>query len=127
MAHFTELDENNIVLRVVVIDDAHEADGENWCKEFFGTEKWKQTSYNTRGGVHYVPNSSTPDNGVVFRKNYAGVGFKYDPILDAFSLPQPFNSWSLDEDAHQWKPPIPCPNDGNGYSWNESAQSWDEM
>ena len=125
MAHFAELNENNEVLRVVVIDDAYEADGENWCKEFFGTEKWKQTSYNTRGGVHYGNNSREPDGGIAFRKNYAGIGFTYDPTADAFIPPKPFNSWVLDEDTFFWEPPVPRPVDGNSYNWNEDTQSWD--
>tara|TARA_Y100000310_G_C20007859_1_gene501525 strand:+ start:23 stop:409 length:387 start_codon:yes stop_codon:yes gene_type:complete len=127
MAHFVELDENNIVLQVVVVDDAHEADGENWCRGFFGTDRWKQTSYNTRGGIHRTINSDTPDDGVALRKNYAGIGFNYNPTLDAFVPSKPFNSWILDEDACEWRPPIPYPNDGNEYSWNESTQSWDAV
>ena len=118
MAHFAELDENNVALRVVVVDDAHESDGENWCREFFGTDNWKQTSYNTRGGVH-------SDNGIPLRKNYAGIGYIYSPTLDAFYSPQQFDSWSLDEDTCQWEAPIPHPDDGNKYIWNESTVSWD--
>ena len=107
MAHFAELDENNIVLRVVVVDDAHEADGENWCKEFFGTDKWKQTSYTAE-----------------FRKNFAGVGFNYNPTLDAFIPPcPPCNpSWTLDEDSCLWEAEIPSP--GTDYIWDDSAKSW---
>lgn len=118
MAHFAELNENNVVVRVIVVDDAHEADGENWCRKFFGSGNWKQTSYNTVGGVH-------SNGGVAFRKNYAGVGFTYDPASDAFIPLQPFNSWILDEDTFLWGPPVPYPDDGNIYSWNESTQSWD--
>ena len=125
MAHFAELDENNVVLRVTVVNDDYEADGENWCSKFFGTDNWKQTSYNTRAGVHYAPNSSDPDGGVALRKNYAGAGFTYDPTLDAFIPPKPFNSWTLDEATCQWKPPTPRP--GTGYFWNESSQSWDSQ
>ena len=125
MAHFAELNENNEVLRVVVIDDAYEADGENWCKEFFGTDNWKQTSYNTFGNVHYGNNPREPDGGIAFRKNYAGIGFTYDPTADAFFPPKPFNSWVLDEDTFFWEPPVPRPVDGNSYNWNEDTQSWD--
>ena len=78
MAHFAELDENNIVLRVVVVADEHEADGENWCADFFGGGNWKQTSYNAN-----------------IRYNYAGVEFTYDPVADAFYAPQPFPSGRL--------------------------------
>jgi len=116
MAHFAELDENNVVLRVIVVNDANEADGENWCNEKLGG-KWKQTSYNTEAGVHN--NGGTP-----FRKNYAGHGFTYNEELDGFIPPQLFNSWTLDEDTCLWKPPTPKPY-GPGYSWNESTLSWD--
>lgn len=87
MAHFAELDGNNTVVRVVVIDDAKEADGENFCMNLFGTQSpnsWKQTSYNTRDGVHYTPNSNVPDGGVAFRKNFAFIGCVYDPISQEF-------------------------------------------
>ena len=125
MAHFAELDENSLVSRVVVVNDAYEVDGENWCKEFFGTDNWKQTSYNTYGGVHFAPNSEyISDNGIPLRKNYAGIGYIYSPTLDAFYSPQPFDSWSLDEDTCQWEAPIPHPDDGNKYIWNESTVSW---
>lgn len=127
MAHFAELDENNVVLRVIVVNDDYEADGENWCNKRLGGE-WKQTSYNTEAGVHYAPNSSDPDGGVAFRKNYAGQGFTYNPTLDGFISPKPFNSWTLDEDTCQWEPPTPRPGQGMseaGYFWNESTQSWD--
>ena len=127
MAHFAELDGNNIVLRVVVVDDAHEEDGENWCEEFFGANNWKQTSYNTHAGVHYAANSHTPDGGITLRKNYAGIGYSYDPVLDAFIPPQPFPSWLLDEDTCLWDSPVPKPGDGNLYRWNESTQSWDAV
>jgi len=127
MAHFAKLDENNIVLQVIVVNDLYEADGENWCKELFGTNSWKKTSYNTRGGVHYAANSDTPDGGTAFRKNYAGIGYSYNPTLDAFIPPQPFPSWTLDESTCQWESPVPNPDDGNLYDWNESTQSWDAV
>ena len=73
MAHFAELDENNIVLRVIVVSDDDAVDGEVFCNNLLGG-RWKQTSYNTRGGVHYDPDIGTPDGGVAFRKNYAGKG-----------------------------------------------------
>ena len=127
MAHFAKLDENNIVLQVVVINDLYEADGENWCKELFGTDSWKQTSYNTRGGVHYAANSNTPDDGVPFRKNFAGIEYSYNPTLDAFIPPQPFSSWLLDESTCQWESPVPHPDDGGYHRWNESTVSWDAI
>jgi len=127
MAHFAKLDENNIVLQVVVVNDLYEADGENWCKELFGTDSWKQTSYNTRGGVHYAENSNSPDGGTALRKNYAGIGYSYNPTLDAFIPPQSFPSWILDETTCLWESPVPKPDDGNLYDWNESTQSWDAV
>jgi len=126
MAHFAKLDENNIVLQVVVVNDLYEADGENWCKELFGTDSWKQTSYNTRGGVHYAANSNSPDEGTALRKNYAGVGYSYNPTLDAFIPPQPFPSWLLDETTCQWEPPVPPPDSGI-HTWNEDTQSWNPV
>ena len=96
MAHFAKLDENNIVLQVVVVNNLYEADGENWCNERF-PGSWKQTSYNTRRGVHYTANSNTPDGGTALRKNYAGIGYSYSPTLDAFIPPPLFPSWILDE------------------------------
>ena len=120
MAHFARLDENNIVVQVVVVSDEHEADGENWCKEFFGTESWKQTSYNTSGGNHQL-------GGTPFRKNYAGNGYTYDEVRDAFIPPKPFPSWSLDENTCLWEAPTPKPDDGLSYKWNESTQEWDAI
>ena len=112
MAHFAELDENNVVLRVCVVDNSHvpsdkHADGETWCQNFWGGT-WKQTSYN--------------DN---FRKQYAGVGFTCDATKDEFVAPRPFDSWTLDS-SNNWQPPVaePDPNpdsDGKYYVWNETT------
>jgi hypothetical protein len=107
MAHFAELDGNNIVLRVMVVDDQHEADGENWCNNFFGDGIWKQTSYNE-----------------TIRKNYAGIGFIYDETRDAFIPISPFNSWVLNEDTCKWESPIPYPDDDKNYTWNEDIINW---
>jgi hypothetical protein len=105
MAHFAELDENNIVLRVIRVDDAHEADGENWCNNFAGG-RWKQTSYNNN-----------------IRYNFAGIGHRYDADADAFYAPQPYPSWALD-DAYIWQPPTPHPDDGKDYFWDEVNLTW---
>lgn len=88
--------------------------------------QWIQTSYNTRGGVHYEPNSDTPsaDQSKALRKNYAGIGFTYDADRDAFIPPQPFPSWLLDEATCLWNPPTPYPNDGELYVWDEDTLSW---
>ena len=106
MAHFAELNDNNIVLRVLVIDNSVEHDGENWCNNVFGG-RWIQTSYNAK-----------------IRKNYAGIGFSYNSELDAFIPPKPFNSWILNEETCQWQSPVPVPNDGNFYKWNEEESNW---
>jgi hypothetical protein len=118
--HFAEIDENNIVKRVIVaeqdfIDSGVVGDSSNWI----------QTSYNTRGGVHYAPNSHEPDGGIALRKNYAGIGFTYDSDRDAFYQLQPYPSWLLNEDTCQWESPIPYPDDDKRYKWNEENQSWD--
>ena len=88
MAHFAELDENNIVLRVIVVSDDDAIDGEVFCNNLLGG-RWEQTSYNTRGGVHYAPDTQTPDGGEQLRKNYAGVGYVFDEVRDAFMAPKP--------------------------------------
>ena len=122
MAHFAEIDENNIVKRVIVaeqdfIDSGAVGDSSNWI----------QTSYNTMGGVHYTPNSNhlEPDGGTALRKNFAGIGYTYDSDRDAFYESQPYPSWLLNEDSCQWESPIPYPDDGSDYNWNEENQSWD--
>ena len=124
MAHFAEIDENNIVTRVIVVADEHEADGENWCNSFLGGN-WKQTSYNTKGGKHYAPSSDEEDDGTPFRKNYAGVGFTYDATRDAFIAPQPYPSWTLNEDTCRHDCPVPYPDgDDERYVWDESIINW---
>jgi hypothetical protein len=116
MAHFAELDENNIVKRVIKVNNEDilvdgiesEEAGINFCVNLLGGT-WIQTSYNHN-----------------FRKNYAGIDFVYDPINDCFIAPQPFPSWILDDNA-QWQAPTPYPTDGNFYIWNEETLSWDEI
>lgn len=89
---------------------------------------WLETSYNTRGGVHYLPDSDTPseDQSKAVRKNFAGIGYTYDAAKDAFIAPQPFPSWILDEESCLWIPPVPRPEDGV-YAWDEATQSWIEI
>ena len=89
--------------------------------------EWIQTSYNTRGGVHYDPETNEPDGGVALRKNFAGVGYNYDAQADAFYPPQPYASWILDTDTYLWNPPVAMPDDGNMYVWNEETTSWDQV
>lgn len=115
MAHFAQLDENNIVVQVIVgVDEPH--DGESIYAQTTGTI-WKKTSYNTVGGVHSL-------GGTPFRKNYAGIGFTYDAQRDAFIPPQQYPSWILNEQTCQWESPIPYPNDDKRYVWDESTTSW---
>ena len=122
MSHFAEIDSNNIVQRVLVIDQ------ENINTGVWGSpDNWIQTSYNTRGGLHYAPNSITLDSGVPLRKNYAGVGFTYDKDRDAFIAPQPFASWVLNDNTCQWNAPVACPADGKMYTWDENNTEWKEI
>lgn len=115
MAHFAQLDENGVVLQVIVVNNNElmdngtesEAKGVAFCQMLFPGTNWAQTSYNGN-----------------FRKNYAGAGFSYDPVRDAFIPPQPYVSWLLDEQTCRWTPPVPYPNDGNRYQWDEAALSW---
>lgn len=87
---------------------------------------WIQTSYNTRGGIHYGPDGN-PDGGVALRGNYAGIGFIYDQANDVFYAPQPFPSWLLDNTDWTWKPPVAAPLDGKPYRWDEDTTSWVEI
>jgi len=119
MAHFAELDDNNIVLRVIVVsnDDApDEAAGIEFCRGLLGGN-WKQTSYNTRAGVH-------TSGGTPLRKNYAGVGYCYDEVRDAFIPPSPFPSWIVNDTRGIYEAPVPRPTDAD-YVWNEITQTWD--
>ena len=121
MAHYAKV-VNGIVEKVIVAE-----------AEFFDTfvddtpGTWIQTSYNTRGGVHYEPNSHTPssDQSKALRKNYAGIGFIYDEDIDAFYEPQPYASWKLNTTTCRWEPPVTYPSDGKSYVWNESAYQAD--
>lgn len=115
MAHFAEIDSNNVVLRVIVVDNKDtstpdgaevESIGVAFCRRLFGGN-WVKTSYN--GNI---------------RKNYAGVGYTYDPARDAFIPPQPYASWTLIEDTCQWEAPVAYPTDGKVYNWDESTRRW---
>lgn len=111
MAHYAFLNDENIVIEVIVgIDETELIEGlepESWYGNFRG-KVCKRTSYNGR-----------------IRKNYAGIGFTYDPDRDAFIAPKPFNSWILQEETCRWEPPVPYPDDGFTYIWNEKMVSWD--
>ena len=129
MASFAKLDNNNIVERVESVVNDVLKDSNGIEQEFIGIEflknlynepngVWKQTSYNTIGGVHKL-------NGTPFRKNYPEKGYTYDEVRDAFIPPKPFNSWLLNEDTCNWKAPVAYPTDGSVYKWNEQTLSWD--
>jgi hypothetical protein len=119
MAHFAEIDENGVVLRVLVVDNAQENDGQNFLANTLGLGgTWVKTSYNTVGGVHI-------SGGTPFRKNYAGVGYTYDSSRDAFIAPKPFASWVLNEESCVYEAPVAYPTDGEMYTWNEETTSWD--
>ena len=125
MAHYACLDENNIVFQVIT-GVAEGTDGVDWEEEYGKRMNCvcKRTSYNTRGNSYYDPLTGSEDPSKAFRKNYAGIGFSYDEELDAFIPPQPFDSWHLDTETFLWQPPIPKPNNGNIYFWEESMLKW---
>ena len=122
MAHFAQLDENNVVTQVIVVDNKDTADvngvekehiGAAFCEKLLGGT-WKQTSYNGN-----------------LRKNYAGIGYSYNADIDAFVPPKPYDSWLLNEETAQWEAPTPYPEDVGTeenpklYTWNEETQEWD--
>ena len=123
MAHFAKV-QDGIVTQVIVAEP-----------EFFDTfvdsspGEWIQTSYNTRGGVHYQPDSNTPsaDQSKALRKNYAGVGYTYDRERDAFIPPKPYSRWVLDEQTCLWVAPTQYPEDGKLYRWDDTAGNWVEV
>jgi hypothetical protein len=107
MAHFAEIDENNLVIRVLVTDNDAPNEGHDWLVENLGGT-WIKTSYNGK-----------------IRKNFAGIGFTYNEELDSFVSPQPFPSWKLDKRNSQWKAPVAYPTDGFTYFWNEEGLTWE--
>ena len=118
MAHFAQLDENNVVTQVIVVANSDTSDasgvekehiGAAFCERLFGGT-WKQTSYNGNN-----------------RKNYAGIGYTYREDIDAFVPPQPFASWVLNETTAQWEAPVAMPDDGGRYTWDEDNQAWVEV
>ena len=146
MAHFAELDENNIVTRVVVIhnnelldDEGNESEAkgiaflkslyDHWGESDWVRTIWKQTSYNSRYGVYYQSNSNTAhsDQSKLFRKNFAGSGYTYEADKAAFIPPKPYASWVLDDDKCLWEAPTAMPDDGEKYRWNESEGNWERI
>jgi len=116
MAYFAHLDDNNIVTQVISVSNNEAPDpaptnsepaGQAFIASLGLTGEWRQTSYNGS-----------------FRRHYAGVGYLFDVARDAFIPPQPFPSWTLNDDTCLWDPPVPYPDDGQDYTWNEDTQSW---
>ena len=127
MSHFAKLDENNIVTFVTV--GRQEDDGKEEELIARTGDVYRQTSYNTYGGVHYSYDSEgnrfpSEDQSKAFRFNYAGIGYTYDEERDAFVPPKPFESWVLDESTCVWVAPVAHPEDGESYTWDEESLSW---
>ena len=129
MASFAKIGLNNKVIEVLsvhndVLKDSNgveqEVNGIDFLTKLTGWAIWKQTSYNTHGGVHKL-------DGTPLRKNHAGIGYTYDEDRDAFIPKQPFNSWTLNEDTCLWEAPVAYPDDGKDYKWNEETTSWVEV
>ena len=119
MAHFAKLDQNNIVTQVIVVHDNElldngvesESKGIDFCKSLYGTDTvWKQTSYNAS-----------------FRRNFAGIGFLYNEMRDAFIPPRPYATWVLNNSTYQWEAPVPYPNDDRRYAWDEYTNNWADV
>jgi len=127
MASFAKIGLNSKVIEVLsvvneVLHDSNgveqESIGIDFLTKLTGYPVWKQTSYNTNGGVH-------SSGGIPLRKNHAGIGYTYDEDRDAFIPKKPFNSWILNEDTCLWNAPVAYPQDNNQYRWNESTLSWE--
>jgi hypothetical protein len=118
MAHFAEINENNIVIRVLVVGDDQEERGQEFLADDLGLGGiWKKTSYNTQSGVHVL-------GGTPLRKNFAGEGYTFDEARDAFIPPKQYESWILDEETCLWQAPIAYPTDDLMYIWDEESQDW---
>jgi len=120
MSHFAKVN-NGKVEQVIVA----EADFFNHFVDF-SPGQWIQTSYNTRGGIHYGQDGQ-PDGGQALRGNYAGIGYTYDPTNDVFYAPQPFPSWTISAPEWTWTAPTPYPQDGKVYQWDEATKTWTEI
>tara|TARA_Y100000034_G_scaffold7604_1_gene8401 strand:+ start:978 stop:1370 length:393 start_codon:yes stop_codon:yes gene_type:complete len=127
MATFAKIGLNNKVIEVHSLHNnelkdsngvEQEVNGIDFLTKLTGWAFWKQTSYNTSGGVHKL-------GGTPLRKNHAGIGYTYDEDRDAFIAPQPFPSWTLNETTCQWEAPVAYPDDGEIYNWNETTTTWD--
>jgi len=129
MSYFAQINNSNIVLQILSIDQA-EIDTGNWGDP----TKWIQTSYNTRAGIYYIPNTNTPDpdQSKAFRKNYAGIGYTWlpsGPEGEGFTPQSPYPSWVMNSFSYLWEAPVPMPvpNDPPYYYWDEQTLSWVEV
>ena len=120
MSHFAKVLDGKVVQVIVA--------GPEFFDTFVDTSpgQWLQTSYNTRGGVHYGQDGQ-PDGGIALRGNYAGIGYTYDAANDVFYAPQPYPSWVLNKTTWVWEPPVPYPTDGKVYNWDEATKNWVEV
>ena len=129
MAHFAKIDNLETVVFITVGKEEDNGKELELCARTGDT--YRQTSYNTRGGIHYKTNSHEPseDQSKAFRKNFAAVGYTFDKDRDAFIPPKPYNSWILNETTCQWEAPVAKPDSESGekYNWNEETKSWDEI
>lgn len=130
MAYFAKINENNIVENVTAIPDEYEHCGQEYLNELGIEGRWVQTSYSTYGNVHYDMNTGLPSDTQykALRKNYAGIGYRYDETLDAFIPPKPEDrpSYILNPETALWQPPIPPPasKEGGQWFWAELEQEW---
>jgi hypothetical protein len=115
MSHYAEIDSNNVVVRIIVAEQDFIDSG-----AVGNPSSWVQTSYNTKGGIHLL-------GGTPLRKNFAGIGYTYDPAIDAFVPPKPYESWLLNEETCLWEAPVQRPDDDKFYNWDESSLSWVEV
>jgi hypothetical protein len=119
MSHFAQVIDG-IVQDVIVAN-------EDFIKTLFNSQNWIETSYNTRGNVHYNANTRLPDGKPPIRGNFAGIGYIYDQTNDVFYAPQPYPSWTLNTNTWTWEAPTPMPNDNKSYIWIEPTLSWIEQ
>jgi len=120
MSHFAKV-ENGLVTQVIVAEPDFISTG-----ALGDPASWVQTSYNTRGGIHYGADGQ-PDGGEALRANYAGIGYTYDKTNDVFYAPQPYPSWTISAPAWTWTAPTPYPTDGAQYTWDEATKSWTQV
>ena len=126
MGHYAKIVNNKVVKVIVATQDFIDGYNDNEPELTKYPSSWVKTSYNTRGGSHYQPNTDIPseDQSKSLRKNFAGIQYTYDESRDAFIPPKPYDSWNLNEETCLWESPIEYPTDGNEYVWDESTTSW---